>query len=179
MKLINAFVAVVTALTLAGCYWMPEETQSGGISLTVSLPRGVLPPGSDTQAFRVYLYDAASVSALWGTPPMQPAPVDPYDNIEVFPSASPIPIEGYSYYDVDLGPAFDIYSTMSGSFVIPDMLPGRRYRIHMELGWYSAAPYFSGDIEGLSDAFEVPPGGIADVALDLYRSYNFFSYGGC
>ena len=44
MKLTNALVAVLTALTLGGCYWAPPAAESGGVSLTVSLARGVIPP---------------------------------------------------------------------------------------------------------------------------------------
>ncbi len=188
MKLTKVVVALtITALTLAGCYWTPPQAQAGGVSVRVSVPRGVVSPGTSVEAFRVYLYDAADVKALYGFPPTQPTPSYRGDSIQVIPSdlaglppqlrsqlsGKTIALDGYRYYDVILSGGLG----SGGSFTIPDVLPGRKYRIHMEYGYYAPAPYFYGYEEGVSEAFEVTAGSVVDVALDLYSSYYGFTYG--
>jgi hypothetical protein len=179
MKALRVIVAVVTAaLAVAGCYWTPHaESQSGGIVLSVTLPRGVAPSGLYWDAFRVYLYDSADVSALYGpvgSEPSNPKPTYRDDDIAVTPTGKPIPIEGYDHYDFILGESLS--SSSNGSFTISNIPLGRKYRIHMQYGAYDPAPDFYGNWEGVSEAFEVPAGGAVDVGLDLYYSPKGFGY---
>jgi hypothetical protein len=179
MKIVKVITAVaITMLMVTSCYWVPTESKPGRLSVTVSLPRGVVPPDTYTDAFRIYLYEASGVSALYGSPATSPTPANRSDSIEVTVKGSPIKLDGYDYYDVALPSSFDIYNTASGNFEIPDVLPGKKYRIHMQYGMYDPAPDFYGNYEGVSEAFEVAAGGIVDVALDLYYSYVGFGYGG-
>jgi hypothetical protein len=172
MKLTKVLVVLVsTAVALAGCYWTPAETQSGGISLSVGLARGVVAPGEYTYAFRVTLYESGDVEALYGSPPSSPTPYDLLDWIGVTVSGSPIPMDGHSYYDAFLGDLFDPYNPASGLLTIADILPGKKYRIHVQLGQYDPAPDFYLVLEGVSGEFEVIPGSVVDVAVDLYLQY--------
>ncbi len=156
MKLLNAVVAVVTALTFGGCYWAPKDEETGGISISVSLPRGVLPSSYEGDLLRAELYDAADVSGdivMSGTA----KPV----------TKNPITIDGYDRFEVTLQP------NGNGSFVIPGLLPGRKYRLYLQWGYtYVGAPSFNTNYHGLSSEFEVVPGGQVDVAIDLYSYYG-------
>ncbi len=175
MKLTKVVVALaIAALTLAGCYWTPPQARSGGVSLNLTLPRGVSPAGYAGWAFRVYLYDAGDVSALYGFPPASSqTPASRTDYIEIKTTGSPIGIDGYDHFDLTLDPFYNIGP--SGSFTIPDILPGRKYRMHVQYGYYDPPPYLYGNYEGLSEAFVVAPGGVVDVALDLYYNYNGYN----
>ena len=154
MKLTNVIVAVLTALALGGCYWTPQDAEPGGITISVSLPRGVLPSSYEGMLLRASLYDAAGVSGDI-LADYEPAPV----------LGSPIAIDGYDYFEVPLQPA------PSGSFVIPDVLPGRKYRLYLQWGSIYGGLPFSQESHGLSSEFEVVPGGEVAVAVDLYYYY--------
>ena len=64
MKLTKVPVTVMSlGLILAACYWTPPQAQSGGVSLTVTLPRAAAAPSGVT--FRAYLYDSTNASLLY------------------------------------------------------------------------------------------------------------------
>ena len=169
MKAAKAVVAVVTALTLGACYWVPPQAQTGTVSLNVRLAQGVLPPSYTGDLLRATLYDPSGVSALYapylGVPPSTPAPGSRADFIRVTAAGAPYQIEGYDYYEM----AFDPQRATSGSFTIPDIAIGRKYRLHLQ--WLNKSPTGGPATitqEGLSTEFEVPPGSVADIAIDLY-----------
>jgi hypothetical protein len=156
MKMTNAIVAVLTALALGGCYWSAPAEDAGGISLTVGLGRGVLSPETwNGDLLRAWLYDAGAVAGdITG------------DYQTVAFAGAPIPVDGYDYYDVPL------LQLESGSFVVPDIAPGRRYRLYLMAG-YNSDTEFVFDYHGLSGPFEVSAGGTTDIGITLYYYYFF------
>lgn len=150
MKPMNAIVAVLTALALGGCYWTPAGTDSGAISLAVTLPRDVF-PDHNGYLLRGWLYNAGDVS---GRAAMFERPTF---------AADPITVDGYDHFDIALSQPAE-----GGSFTVADIVVGRKLRLYLVYGYNEPGYTFWTEYHGLSDAFEVIPGGVTDVAIELY-----------
>ena len=161
MKPAHAILALLLAATLGACYWTPGSMAEGGFSVRIAMARDVSPP----PVLRAYLYDSADVSARWtdwyGSEwTDDPEPSSYY--IESTETGDPILIGGNTYYEHRLTEWAD-----SGTFTIPEVTPGRRYRLVLVLGDYWGQEWEVQNL-ALSGEFLVVAGAVVDVMVTLY-----------
>ncbi len=172
MKSTKAIVGVLAvALTLGGCYWVPPDGQPGGVAIKVSVPRQV--GAGIVYMLRVRLYDSADVIGLYGPySPTPPSSTDPAAGGYILVSAKgdPLPIGGQKYLDLPLSDQA-IFSGSEIPMTIPDIAAGRKYRLHVQYGEsYLGFNMFD---EGVSKEFEVVPGDVVDVTVELYFPWSY------
>ena len=107
----------------------------------------------------------AASSALYGSPPTSPTPIR-YNAIGVTVAGDP----SRSAAATTTRCRWEISTASQETFSITDIAVGHKYRLHVQFGYSS--PPLQVYAEGVSDEFEIPPGGVLDLPIELYYPYS-------
>ena len=169
MKVYKGFIFLMISaavLLFGGCYIDPAADEQAGIAISISAKD--IPSDYNGDMLKISLFldgsvlltDVNSDDLLYST----------YLYYTVEAALPPVPFNGRPFEE------FPIPSEEgSGTVRIEGIMPGPRYRLLVQLfyrGWEVSPWYDNGVYAGLSDPFEVIPGGNVDVNVELLQ-YSF------
>ena len=169
MKVCKVFIFLMISaavLLFGGCYIDPAADEQAGIAISISA-KDLPSPEYSGEMLKISLFFDGSVSITEDNSFDSLYLTDLYYTVNA--SLPPVPFNGRPYEE------FPIPSEGSGTVRIEGILPGPRYRLLVQLfyRWWEGSPgYDFGQYAGLSDPFEVIPGGNVDVNVELLQ-YSF------
>jgi hypothetical protein len=165
VPIVSIMSVIVILLVISSCYWQPEESTGG--SITLNLIAKDLPQEFNGYAFYVDFWNADDIDGeLSGNTVF----------VTIQADAEPLFINGTDYFEEIGNPDGSIPDGGdSGGITFEDIPEGILYKIRLRLAEYDGGEFQNfwtdgmlRNIGGLSEAFEVTPGGNVNVPIDIY-----------
>ena len=160
-KLFFYLPLLIVIIFVSSCYWTPENSESGGTVTLEIATKAAAPP--EDYVFHITFWDPDDIEGY------HPVGSD-YYVIDPAPDAEPILINGEDEFIFETPSEYypgEGYG--SGTITIPEIPAGILYKMRLEVYEHSQGgiddPYY----HGLSEPFEVTPGGNVDVPIDIYN----------
>jgi hypothetical protein len=160
-KLFFYLPLLIVVVFVSSCYWTPENSESGG---TVTLEIATKDTIEGDYVFHITFWDPDDIEGFLEL-----------DGSGLFipePDAEPILINGEDEFIFEAPSGYDPWvGGQSGTITIPEIPSGISYKMRLEVRWHDSQggiddPYY----HGLSEPFEVTPGGNVDVQIDIYNA---------
>ena len=157
-KLFFYLPLLIVIIFVSSCYWTPENSESGG---TVTLEIATKDTIEGDYVFHITFWDPDDIEGF-------------LDGSGLFipePDAEPILINGEDEFIFETPSGYAPWEGgQSGTITIPEIPAGILYKMRLKVYEHYEGDMWFADYHGLSEPFEVTPGGNVNVQIDIYNA---------